>query len=86
MRLLWKDAFEKFKQLKADADRSKALLERRKISGGMRISEAEDKEGERAERARVEDAGRDAQRYMHDARELEQEIEALKATLNDRGN
>lgn len=86
LRRTWKEKFEAFKALKEEQAREEETMTRLKLAGKLNLSEEDMQEAHRSGLEKLETAGREAQRYMEDARELDQEIEDLQAKLEDRGN
>ena len=86
LRRTWKEKFEEFKKLKKEQDDEQATMTRLKLAGKLDLSDEDMLESKRAGLEKIEAAGRDAESYLNDARELEQEIEALNAELRDAGN
>jgi hypothetical protein len=81
LRRAWKEKFEEFKAMKEEMARDQATMERLKIAGNLNLSEEEIAQSRRDGLEKVEAAGRDAEKYLNDARELEEEIEALRRGL-----
>ncbi len=81
LRKAWKEKFDAFKAAKEDLAREQATMARLKIGGNLNLSEAEIAQAHRDGLEKVEAAGREASKYLEDARELEDEVEALKRGL-----
>lgn len=86
LRKTWQEKFNVFMELRKAHEEELNVMARLKLAGKLNLSDEDMLMSERSGREKVEAAGRDAQKYLYDAQELEKEVVALKGEREEDSN